>query len=39
MIYQQKLKDQKDSDHLNIETSEMLDLKTELCTLKNKYLQ
>ena len=39
MIYQQKLKEQSQTDQLNIETSEMLDLKTELVSLKNKSLQ
>lgn len=37
--YQQKIKDNKDSMQINIENSELLDLKTELCSLKNKYLQ
>ena len=39
MKYEQKLKEQKFTDQTNIENSEMLDLKTEICTLKNKFLQ
>ena len=39
MKYEQKHKEQKFTDQTNIENSEMLDLKTEICTLKNKFLQ
>ena len=39
MKYEQKLKEQKFTDQTNIENSELLDLKTEICTLKNKFLQ
>jgi hypothetical protein len=37
--YQDRLKHQQNSTHLNNETAEMLDLKTEMCTLKTKVLQ